>query len=959
MPVTVTHALSMTTPDNPAYENQPQHWNSAHAVTLNVAATEISGLFSNANRVSFGLSDNSITASINARASTDALGLNTAGSNVTWTANSSGLSIDARGYAGTATAVTGGAAVTLNSGGLSFNGASLAGTTSGFTGANISASITHNTAGLAISASVAAPGAATLTVSAVGNTTVNSSGTWPGALSLRAYGILSAGTSNGSLLLSTPDPVDFTYFSAGASTGGNTAGDTGMFSQRLVLAGGNNITLSGSSNGGSATLSIVGGAGGGGVAISAGTQSVSTGTVVYSNSNNITFGMSGSSRITASAALNLYAVGNTTQSSSTVRPIDNVSFNGLGALSVGFSNGTVQLSAPATSSLVAGANITVSTDGSTISIIGGAGGAGFSAGVSTAGNTAGDTGMTATRLVLVGSNNVTLSQTTGANGATVTVLGANTHAQQTGISGVIASDATYTSGTISFSNQNGVTIGSSVNGASQYVRLSVATSYAASNHSHGDPTLALTNLSGTTASASNGFTLSLSAAAPGAANFSVGVSNGGNTAGDTGVTGTRIVFAGGNNVTMSQATDANGATLSVVGANTHAQQTGISGVIVSDATYTSGTISFSNQNGVTIGSSVNGASQYVRLSVATSYRASNDALGTATAQTNVTWTANSAGLSINAEGYAGTATALTGAIAATVNSGGVSISVPATSSLVGTNGLSVSTNGSTISVLPQWRSFYENDPTGPNQTMTFDGASVSHAVRFILPEPISGSYIRIPVLMTTNQTTIATTAATRSVSGAIYSTWNAVLYSLGSGASSRSLQSVASGSNGWTFMNSLSIAVNGTQYSVTQGFSANAEGAGTTRTTQYSISNTNYSLTTNQIATEWSSGRYIDIPFAASLSGGDYWLVLGYSTSSATNSAGNWTNANVRYSNHYGVSATNMAFGVMGSTNLTSTPLGAGSFSTAGGGTTASIPLSAISSSASHVRPYFQIIRQA
>jgi hypothetical protein len=40
------------------------------------------------------------------------------------------------------------------------------------------------------------------------------------------------------------------------------------------------------------------------------------------------------------------------------------------------------------------------------------------------------------------------------------------------------------------------------------------TTAAQSNHSHGNPTLALTNLSGTTNSASNGFTLSLSAAAP-------------------------------------------------------------------------------------------------------------------------------------------------------------------------------------------------------------------------------------------------------------------------------------------------------------------------------------------------------------------------------------------------------------------------------------------------------------
>lgn len=749
MPVTVTHALSMTTPDNPAYENQPQHWNSAHAITLAVSATEISGLFSNANGISFGLSNSSITASHNA--------------------------------------LTTAAASNHSHGNPTLALTNLSGTT---------ASASN---GLTLSLSAAAPGAATITVSAVGNTTVNSSGTWPGALSLRAYGVLSAGTSNGSLLLSTPDPVDFTYMSVGNTNAGNTAGDTGVFSQRVVFHAGNNITFSGSSNGGSATFSI----------------------------------------------------------------------------------------------------------------IGGAGGAGASFGVSNVGNTSGNTGLTGSNLVLSGGNGVTLSQSTHANGATVGV--------------------------------------------------SVATSYAASNHSHGDPTLNLTNLSGTTASNSAGFTLSLSA---------------------------------GNYLTTA-----------AVSNHSH----GASGA---NGSFAFQTLSFSNANGISFGTSAGSAITASHNAITTA-RASTDAIGLNTAATNVTWTVNSSGLSLNASGYAGTATAitggavmthnsagfsfngsglagtatavtggatitlnsaglsfngtalagtataLTGAIAATVNSGGVSISVPATSSLVGTHGISVSTNGSTISVLPQWRSFYENDPTGPNQTMTFNGASVSHALQFVLDNNISASYIRLPVRMTTNSTTIATSAATRNVSGAIYSTWNAVIYSLGTGASSRSLQSVASGSNGWTFMNSLSIAVNGTQYSVTQAFSANAEGAGTTRSTQYSISNTNYSLTTNQIATEWSSGRYVDIPFANSLSAGAYWLVLGYSTSSATNSAGAWTDANVRYSNHYGVSATNMAFGVMGSTNLTSTPFGAGSFSTAGGGTTASIPLSAISSSASHVRPYFQIIRQA
>lgn len=64
MPATVLHALSMTTPDDPAYENQPKHWNSGHSVSLSVAASEISALFSNVNGVTFGLAGTNITGSV-------------------------------------------------------------------------------------------------------------------------------------------------------------------------------------------------------------------------------------------------------------------------------------------------------------------------------------------------------------------------------------------------------------------------------------------------------------------------------------------------------------------------------------------------------------------------------------------------------------------------------------------------------------------------------------------------------------------------------------------------------------------------------------------------------------------------------------------------------------------------------------------------------------------------------
>jgi len=58
------------------------------------------------------------------------------------------------------------------------------------------------------------------------------------------------------------------------------------------------------------------------------------------------------------------------------------------------------------------------------SVAGGGGGAGsFSLGVSTGGNSLGQTGVTGTRVVLAGEGNVTLSQVTGPAGATITISG--------------------------------------------------------------------------------------------------------------------------------------------------------------------------------------------------------------------------------------------------------------------------------------------------------------------------------------------------------------------------------------------------------------------------------------------------------------------------------------------------------------------------------------------------------
>lgn len=251
------------------------------------------------------------------------------------------------------------------------------------------------------------------------------------------------------------------------------------------------------------------------------------------------------------------------------------------------------------------------------------------------GNTAGASTASGTNLVLQGGNNVTLSVTDQ------TIIFSASQSQSVQTQNMVS--VLGSTGNISFANGNGVTFGgnastitashngltsqsnqafSAPGGSSAFQTLvfansqgvswsnsngsvvaSVATNYAASDHSHGNPTLALTNLSGTTASNSAGLTLSLSAANPGGgAAFSAGIS-GGNTSGDTGTVSNQIVFAGGNNITVSGSTNAGGMSVTISGANAGGAQTGISGIIVSDTTYTSGTVSFSNANGITFGSS--------------------------------------------------------------------------------------------------------------------------------------------------------------------------------------------------------------------------------------------------------------------------------------------------------------------------------------------------------------------
>ena len=211
--------------------------------------------------------------------------------------------------------------------------------------------------------------------------------------------------------------------SAGISNLGNTSGTTGIASGSaiaLFIAGGNNITASQSVNGASATITLSGPNtaaqsaesqthGMSNLGNTSGTSGVASGAQVrmlLAGGNNVTLsqslnGASGTITISAASqsaqALGLYASSQTTLTSSGTADARSLSFRGVGGVTVGVSASEV---------IISGAT--------------GGAGAGFSAGVSNLGGTAGSTGVTGSRLVLVGTDGIVLSQSTDANGATVT-----------------------------------------------------------------------------------------------------------------------------------------------------------------------------------------------------------------------------------------------------------------------------------------------------------------------------------------------------------------------------------------------------------------------------------------------------------------------------------------------------------------------------------------------------------
>lgn len=354
-------------------------------------------------------------------------------------------------------------------------------------------------------------------------------------------------------------------------------------------------------------------------AVSAGAASVSgSGTVVFSNSNGVSFGINGST-ITGTVATNYAGTGVTTTTTAGTAIVGTNSTNGL-SLGVPAFLTTAALSQDSsryagtgfTSTTTAGTEVkgTLSTNGLSLAVPAylTAAAGGFSAGVSTGGNTAGDTGVTGSRIVFAGGNNLTVSQATDANGATITFSGANAGGAQTGISGIQVSDATYTSGTVTFRNANGISFGSSgANGVSASYTVPTITSWTVSDSATSATVgrLAFT--------ASNGLTLTLSTSNNGnhtvIGSYTVPtVTNSSMTVSDAATSGTlaRLAFTNLNGVTLSLSTGAGGSH-TIVGSHNALTSQSNQNVTAANGGFAFQTLSFSNANAFSFGTSAGSA----------------------------------------------------------------------------------------------------------------------------------------------------------------------------------------------------------------------------------------------------------------------------------------------------------------------------------------------------------------
>lgn len=376
--------------------------------------TGVSGtfVFANSNNLTFGMSGSTqITGSIPAGATATgnfgalAAGTQTATSGTVAFVNSNGITFGMSG----STQITASYTVPSTAGLISAVNLSAGTTSSNLVSAVFSNSnnVSFGMNGATITATVTVPAQTNQTVGlyALGNTTQNSSTTLDArTISFNGLGMVTVGYAGGSVQISATQTVqtqsnvqgisagtqvgrtgDISFANSNGVTFGMSGSNTVTASHAINVSGGTTSNLlsaitfndaNGVSFGlaGSVMTASVAGAAAGIAAVIAGTQTKTSGTLSFSNVNGVSFGLAGSNTITASVAaqtnqtIGLYVLGNTTQNSSTTLDARTLSFNALGGMTMGYNNGSIQASAPGTSSLSATGALSISVNGVTVSI---------------------------------------------------------------------------------------------------------------------------------------------------------------------------------------------------------------------------------------------------------------------------------------------------------------------------------------------------------------------------------------------------------------------------------------------------------------------------------------------------------------------------------------------------------------------------------------------------------------
>jgi len=478
----------------------------------------------------------------------------------------------------------------------------------------------------------------------------------------------------------------------------------------------------------------------------------------------------------------------------------------------------------------------------------------------------------------------------------------------------------------------------------------------------------------------------------------------GNTAGVSSVSGTNIVWAGGNNVTLS----ANGQTISVIAGTAAPSPVNVSAGTTSGDL---GTVVFADSNGVSFG--LNGST--ITATVATNYQSQGAYLTTAALSnhshgnptlnlTNLSGTtaSNSAGFTLSLSAVAALTTAalsnhshgnptlaLTNISGTTAsNSAGLTLSLSAgdltpflttaalsnhshgnpTLALTNISGTTASNSaGLTLSLSAaapgggagNTISYFANGAVSSLGARAGIVNSTSYMGPFVVPAAVGFDHLRLAVSMQTNSTSLATSANTSGTFGATTSV-NAVIYGQGAGGDSSRLESVGSASASMLFSGSFTANANGSEYTVGFGMVFPSGSNVLTSTYSYAATQTRIDFLTSAYGGDFSGLRHFDVPWATTIAQSNYWLGFGCSTS-ATGTPSVLANQHMRITSFVMPAlGNNISLQNWGASNSSNMALwGNGSYSVAGGGTASVVPFSNISYSTPEPVPFFQLIGQS